>query len=73
VLTGVGLLTASAVGQASSMATAWPAGRWRLLMSRRGWCVGGDLVVVATGLEEGQKAVVHMEALTAAQTEGSRR
>jgi hypothetical protein len=28
VLTGVGLLMVSTVGQASSMVTAWPASRW---------------------------------------------
>jgi hypothetical protein len=36
VLTGVGLPTASAVGRASSTATARPKGRWRLSTSRRG-------------------------------------
>jgi hypothetical protein len=36
VLTGAGLPMASVVGWASSTVTAWPEGRWWLLMSRRG-------------------------------------
>jgi hypothetical protein len=55
VLTRVGLPTASVVGRASSMVIGRPGGRRRLLTSRRGAVVGGDLVVVATRLEEGRR------------------
>jgi hypothetical protein len=55
VLTGVGLLTTSAVGRVSSTATAWSVGRWRLLTSRRGavrrWGPHG----VVAGLEEDRR------------------
>jgi hypothetical protein len=68
--TGVGLLTVSAVGQASSTVTARSVGRWRLLTSRRGavhrWGSrgGGDC---AGGRPE---AAVHVEALVVARAEG---
>jgi hypothetical protein len=55
VLTGVGLLTVSVVGQASSMATAWPAGRWRLLTSRRGAVRRSGPHGVVAGLEEDRR------------------
>jgi hypothetical protein len=55
VLTGVGLLTASAVERPSLTAAAWSVGRWRLLMSRRGavrrWGPHG----VVAGLEEDRR------------------
>jgi hypothetical protein len=55
VLTGVGLLTVSVVGKASSMVTAWPAGRWRLLTSRRGAVRRSGPHGVVAGLEEDRR------------------